>query len=120
MRNPQTIICDIDGCIFEHYGDLSKSLTGDGNLLKGVAEKFKEWEAEGCNIILITGRPEVYREKTLKQLRSFGLPFDQLVMGVKNYPRHLINDIKPNGKLSAYAYNLDRNEGLKDFSLVKT
>ena len=61
-------------------------------LLPGAIKAFNKWYHRGCNIILTTGRPESMRNLTEKQLEYFHLFYDQLVMGLKNHPRVLIND----------------------------
>jgi hypothetical protein len=38
-------------------------------------------------------------------------------MGVGGGPRYLINDKKPDGTLTAYAINLDRNTGLGEVEI---
>ena len=53
----KTIICDIDGTLTRftglgHYGVANIP----HELLPGVRERMKSWEAQGHNIILITGR----------------------------------------------------------------
>jgi hypothetical protein len=110
---PKTIICDIDGCILEHLGDLTKINLENPNLLLGAKEKFIEWNMKSYKIILLTGRPESMREITNKQLQSFGLFWDILIMGATRGERILINDIKPTStNNTATAINLKRNEGL--------
>jgi len=80
-------------------------------------ERLLEWERKGYNIILLTGRKESTREVTEQQLRAAGIFYDQLVMGVGGGERHLINDTKPDGGLSAYAHNVSRNIGIVDLSI---
>ena len=73
---------------------------------------------KGYNIILITGRRESQRQKTEKQLDLFGIFYDQLIMGVGGGDRVIINDRKPNSdRNTAYAINLNRNEGIKDVKI---
>lgn len=110
---PKCIISDIDGVIFHHGGDVSSQTVGIAQLLPGVVEKFKEWDRRGYRIILITGRRESEREKTLLQLNYAGIFYDQLIMGVGGGCRVLINDKKPDGSISAIAVNLNRNEGME-------
>ena len=118
MNNkPKTIICDIDGVLFKHKNKgLSKQL--HSKPLKGTLKKINEWDAKGYNIILITGRRESLRKKTEKQLTSSGIFYDQLIMGVGGGDRIVVNDRKPNSdRDTAYAINLDRNEGIQDVEL---
>ena len=112
MNNkPKTIICDIDGVLLKHHNKgLSEQLKSEP--LDGTIEKINEWDVKGYNIILITGRRESQRENTEKQLSSFGIFYDTLIMGVGGGDRVIINDRKPNSdRDTAYAINLDRNNG---------
>jgi ribonucleotide monophosphatase NagD (HAD superfamily) len=114
MENiPKTIICDIDGCILEHQGNLIEMQLKNPVLLPGVKEKFDEWEKKSYKIIFLTGRKESMRQKTEEDLRSLGLFWDVLVMGATRGQRVLINDFKPNNDTAtAVAINLTRNQGL--------
>ncbi len=108
----KTVFVDIDGTILEHMGSLSGVLNGIQKTLDGVHVKFKKWEAEGTVIILVTARPESMRQFTEKQLTDKGLYYQQLIMGCGNGPRYLYNDMKPDGKMTAFVVNLKRNKGL--------
>lgn len=111
----KTLFVDIDGILCEHTGkDFGKVISGEINpkILPGVSEAFSNWSAKGYNIILTTGRRESSREHTVRWLQENGLQYDTLIMGLKNYPRVLINDAKSNGKIAAEAYVIPRNEGL--------
>jgi hypothetical protein len=110
---PKTIICDIDGCIFKHMGNLCNMHLEESVLLNGVKEKFDEWDKKAYRIVLLTGRRESMREITEKQLRKNGLFWDVLVMGATRGERVLINDLKPSLDVpTASAVNLIRDEGL--------
>jgi hypothetical protein len=112
---PKTIICDIDGCILKHKGNLININLEDAELLPGVKEKFDEWDKKSYKIIFLTGRKESMREATEKQLKSFGLFWDTLVMGATRGERILINDLKPgNENNTATAINMIRNRGFVD------
>ena len=78
----KTIICDIDGTIFQYSPEGTAQIVQENpTLLPGVLQKFNEWEMKGCRIILITGRRESLREHTEACLTDFGIPFDILIMG---------------------------------------
>ena len=109
-----TIICDIDGVIFRHKGDITKQHLGPAEVLTGVKEKLKQWDLEGCTIILITGRRESTRVATEKQLLESGIIYDHLIMGIPRGMRILINDKKQDGTETAAAINLERNEGFSN------
>lgn len=112
---PKTVICDIDGCIFNHMGNLPNMILGEPQLCPNVKEQFDLWDKKAYRIILLTGRRESMREMTEKQLKSFGLFWDLLIMNATRGQRILVNDIKPGVEGdTAVAYNLQRNEGFKN------
>lgn len=92
IEKPKTIFCDIDGTILEHvhkYSELNSKLPV---VLKGVIDKFNEWDSYGHKIILVTARKESARKITEKQLTDLGLCWDQLIMGITSGVRIIIND----------------------------
>ena len=115
---PKTIICDIDGTlIFHNSPDKAAKPDTQVVLIEGTIAKLLEWDRKGYNIILLTGRKESLRGVTEKQLSQAGIFYDQLIMGVGGGPRYLINDTKPDGAHSAFAYNVLRNKGIKDLEV---
>ena len=115
---PKTIICDIDGTLIHHYGDICNQHHKEESpfrplVLPGTLEKIREWDKKGYKIILLTGRKESTRAATETQLDKLEIIYDQLVMGVTGGERVLINDLKPNkSDPTATAINLPRNEGI--------
>ena len=116
-NKPKTIICDIDGVLLQHRNQgLSSQLYSKP--LDGTIDKINEWDAKGYNIILITGRRESLRSKTEKQLLMYDIFYDQLIMGVGGGDRVVINDRKPDSNRdTAYAINLNRNEGVENVEI---
>lgn len=112
----KTIFIDIDGVIFKHSGGISK-IKLNQELLPGVKESFDKFQEKAYNVIIVTGRPESHRNITILQLMSHGLAYDQLIMGLKRFRRILINDVKPDGKDSATAINLERDKGMEDLDV---
>ena len=80
-------------------------------------DKVDEWESKGYNIVLMSGRKESSRKFTEKQLENMGIFYDQLILGVGGGIRHLVNDQKPDGTLTAFAHNLERNKGIGELNL---
>ena len=115
INRPKTIICDIDGVLFKHQGDICKQHLGDPIILEGVKEKIKEWDLKGFHIILLTGRRESTRIETERQLTNAGIIYDNLIMNVGSGVRVLINDKKPTGDdNTAKAICIERNKGLSE------
>lgn len=118
MSKAKTIICDIDGTLLYHNGDLHEQICRTPSVLEGVREKLCEWDSKGYNIILITGRRESCRQRTESQLQFLGIFYDQLIMGVGGGDRILINDRKPySDDNTAYAINIERNKGVANIEL---
>lgn len=114
----RTIFIDIDGTIFQ-YRNSPEEYDAEPILLPGVREAFKRWNSEGASIIITTARKESTREITEKQLRDKHIWYDQLIMGIGNGVRIIINDIKPGTAdhpdlMTAQAINLKRDEGLQN------
>ncbi len=92
MRS-KTYLIDIDGTIFEKHGDTASEQWGDTvHLVPGAREFINKVEKESACIILCTARKESHRFETERQLRYFSIPYDQLVMGLTNGERVLVND----------------------------
>tara|TARA_Y100001973_G_C4980132_1_gene223819 strand:- start:33 stop:392 length:360 start_codon:yes stop_codon:yes gene_type:complete len=109
---PKTIFCDIDGTLIKHNppGNLHVSKT---EVLEGTIEKLHEWDKKGYNIILTTGRKESLRKYTEEQLRSCGIFYDKLIMGIGGGTRVLINDLKSDSNNpTAYSFCIERNKGI--------
>lgn len=111
--SPKTIFCDIDGTLLKHHGDVSRNIFGEPEALQNSLASIKQWEKLNYTIILTTGRKESTRERTEAQLSALGIVFDQLIMGLPNGERVVINDKKPQGlTFMARAINVVRNGGL--------
>jgi hypothetical protein len=114
----KTIFCDIDGTLLPHTGNIIDNLLLMP-ALPGVVEKIRSWDRQNYKIILTTGRKESTRAQTELQLRNAGIVYDQLIMGLPNGDRILINDRKTNSERdTAYAINVTRNAGLNSLETV--
>lgn len=118
MEWPKTLFLDIDGCIVRHHCEgIVGQLVKEPELLDGVVEKFNEWDSKNYKIILTTGRNESARKQTEDMLRSFGLFWDTLIMGLPRGERVVINDAKIDGNITARGITLKRNEGYKNLEI---
>jgi dTDP-glucose pyrophosphorylase len=111
-EKPKTIFCDLDGTILKHchkFSDLNKI---EPEILPGVNAKFNAWDSKGYKIILTTARKESAREMTEAHLRSLGICWDHLIMGVSSGVRVLINDkLRDADKNRAICVNLITDSG---------
>ena len=103
-----TWLFDLDGTILEH-NNLVDNIPD--KLLPGVKELWESISNDDY-IILITARPESFKEKTLEFLNKNNIRYDKVIFGVPSGERILVNDIKPKEKLkTAIAWNVNRNKG---------
>ena len=110
----KTLFIDIDGTILKHQHTISDVYKQDAKILPGVVEKINYWDSRGYRIIFVTARKESTRDLTVKQLTSFGLAWDQLIMGVSNGQRYLINDkLSDQDPDRSIAINVITDQGFK-------
>ena len=109
----KTIICDIDGTLLDYLHDKPSDERGEHVALPGAVEKMQQWEVMGCRIIIITGRRESERKRTVAELEKACIPYDVLLMGYADSGRVLINDVGKHGNCKAHAVSLPRDQGFK-------
>lgn len=108
----KTLFVDIDGTLITYTRD--EGIDFDNvSLLPGVKEFLLNCAKKEYNVILTTGRRESLRRQTEIQLEKLGIQYDQLIMGIKGWPRYVINDKKSDGSAGCFAINLERNEGVE-------
>ena len=112
----KTIICDIDGTLLDYLHDKPSDKRGEHVALPGAIEHMREWEVQGCRIIIITGRRESERVRTEAELEKHRIPYDVLLMGYADTGRVLINDVGKHGNCKAHAVSLPRDEGFNKFN----
>ena len=108
----KTIFCDIDGTLCKHHEDIIRQHSEELELLPETLEVLKEWEKKGYRLILTTGRKESHRERLIQQLMNANIFWDQLIMGLSNGPRCIVNDMKEGGEQRAIGLNVVRNQGI--------
>ncbi len=108
----RTWIFDVDGVIFPHNGYLSLNDTEYEKPLPGVKEFFAQIDKDDF-IIFLTSRSIKYKEITYRSLIKNGIRFNLVIFDIPTGERILFNDKKPDGTKTAYAVNLERNQGLK-------
>ena len=114
----KTIFCDIDGCIFRHFGNSTDVYNGTPKLLSGVFEAFTDWCKKGYTVIIVTARPESLREVTIRQLNEAGLFYAHLIMGLPRGTRVIINDKNDcHDSNTAKSINLLRDGGMSQLGI---
>ena len=114
-NNRPVIFCDIDGTIIKsqkknQYSIKNTPLKNNINILKKMIEK-------GSQIIFVTSRPKSSNKITNKMLKNIGFKDFQLISGLNNATRILINDFNQlNPYPRAIAINIERDtEQLTNF-----
>ena len=104
---PKTWIFDFDGTLVVHNGYKN----GEDKLLPGV-KNFLDNIPSDDFVLIITGREEAAREKTIDFIKKQGLRCDSILFALPLGERILFNDKKPSGLKMSHSVNLNRNEGL--------
>lgn len=108
-RSPnKTWIFDIDGVVFPHNGYLHLSDTEWERALPGFREFFERIDGDDF-IIFVTSRSVEYADLTYRSLLKNGIRHDLVIFGLPTGARILINDRKPDGKITAFSFNLERD-----------
>ena len=115
-HSPKTYFLDIDGTLLKHLNDFQDTVhLEELPVLPEVVKKVGQWHCKGHTIIITTGRAESMRAATELQLQNAGIVYDQLIMGLSQGVRVLVNDHTNSNELKAEAYSVLRNvDGLKD------
>ncbi|MGE5475142.1 MAG: hypothetical protein ACM3Q1_00665 [Bacteroidales bacterium] len=101
-----TWILDFDGTLVEHNGYKS----GQDRFLPGARE-FLAAIPDGDLVIILTAREHDARAVTEAFLQENGVRYDCLMTGVPMGERILLNDTKPSGLKTAFAFGFPRNSG---------
>ena len=91
--------------------------TNKQELIEGTVEKFLEWRSKEYYIVVTTARVEGLKKVTEKQLTDAGLFYDQMIMGLPNGCRVLINDDKSDGTITAVAHCIKRDVGISNIDV---
>lgn len=112
------IFCDIDGTIIVNQGRVGNNSYFDKAkpLAKNVS-KLLEMQEKGAQFIFTTARPAEYEYITRQTIEDLGFKNFQLIIGLQNSRRILINDYnEANPYPRAVAVNIYRNaDNISDF-----
>ena len=103
----KTWFFDLDGTILKYNLIFTE---GRDELLPGVRELWDTIPPEDV-IVLTTARPEEFREQTLKFLDEQKIRYDHAIFNIGRGERILVNDNKVDGKITAFAWQLKRDQG---------
>jgi len=108
-----TYFIDLDGVLTKHHGvSHSHQVLEPLILLPGALSFLDKLERNEDVIVLCTARKESHRGLLEEQLRTQGIFWDILIMGLPHGPRVLVND-KKDGCDMTLAINVNRNEGVE-------
>ena len=105
---PKTIFCDIDGTLIKaqnknEYNQLGTPLINNVKCILKLIE-------EDNQVIFVTARPESAKDLTIKTLENIGFINPNVIMGLYNCKRVLINDFNnANPYPRAISVNIERN-----------
>ena len=115
-NDKSVIFCDIDGTIIKAQPKSDYMLPAIP-LIKNI-NCIKKLIDEKNQVIFVTARPESARVKTQNMLNTIGLNGCQLIMGLQNCKRVLINDFNAaNPYPRAIAINIPRDSDILDMHI---
>ena len=112
------LFVDIDGTLITNSSHHFPPYIGSGEPIENNIDFLAELHEQGkTKIILTTSRPEKYRQLTIMELQTKGVPYDELVMSLPHCQRVIINDFaRSNPYPSCKAINIPRNtDDLKEY-----
>ena len=117
-ENFKTLFIDMDGTLVQHSSSHFPPYIGETSpLQKNITHLLELHTRQNLTIIITTSRKEKYRKDTEKQLKTCGLPYNKLIMGLPHGKRYIINDFSnSNPYPAAVAINLKRDgDDLKNY-----
>ena len=102
---PKTWILDLDGTLVVHDGPY---IMGKDEFLPG-AKEFLESIPDRDMIIFLTARSTYEKPHTIRFLKENKVRYDHIIFNAGEGERIMINDIKPDGLITAYAVNTKRD-----------
>ncbi len=102
---PKTWILDLDGTLLVHDGPY---ILGRDEFLPGARE-FLDSIPPRDMIILLTARSDYEKAHTMRFLKENHVRYDHIIFNAGEGERIMINDMKPDGLVTAYAVNTVRD-----------
>ena len=106
------IFCDIDGTLIESQGRVGgKSFNSPIVTMDKTVDRLLEYQKKGAQFVFTTARPKDVERITYSMLVTLGFRNFQLIMGLQNSRRILINDFNnSNPYPRATAINVERDK----------
>ena len=102
---PKTWILDLDGTLLVHDGPY---ILGKDEFLPG-ARAFLDSIPKRDMIIFLTARSDYEKPHTMRFLKENNVRYDHIIFNAGEGERIMINDMKPDGLVTAYAVNTVRD-----------
>ena len=102
---PKTWILDLDGTLVVHDGPF---IMGKDEFLPGARE-FLESIPKRDMIIFLTARSDYEKAHTMRFLKENKIRYYHIIFNAGEGERIMINDMKPDGLVTAYAINTKRD-----------
>ena len=102
---PKTWILDLDGTLVVHDGPF---IMGKDEFLPGARE-FLDSIPKRDMIIFLTARSDYEKSHTMRFLKENKIRYDHIIFNAGEGERIMINDMKPDGLVTAYAINTKRD-----------
>ena len=111
-NNKPVIFCDIDGTIIESQGRVGgNSFYSPIKPMAKTVERLLQLQKKGAQFVFTTARPKELERQTHNVLTSLGFRNYELVIGLQNSARILINDFnEANPYPRATAINVERDK----------
>ena len=106
---PKTWILDLDGTLLVHDGPY---IMGEDEFLPGARE-FLDSIPKRDMIIFLTARSDYEKPHTMRFLKENNVRYDHIIFDAGEGERIMINDMKPDGLVTAYAVNTVRDRFCK-------
>ena len=106
---PKTWILDLDGTLLVHDGPY---ILGKDEFLPGARE-FLDSIPKRDMIIFLTARSDYEKPHTMRFLKENNVRCDHIIFNAGEGERIMINDMKPDGLVTAYAVNTIRDRFCK-------
>ena len=106
---PKTWILDLDGTLLVHDGPY---IMGKDEFLPGARE-FLDSIPKRDMIIFLTARSDYEKPHTMRFLKENNVRYDHIIFNAGEGERIMINDMKPDGLVTAYAVNTVRDRFCK-------
>ena len=101
----KTWILDLDGTLVVHDGPF---IMGKDEFLPG-AKEFLDSIPKRDMIIFLTARSDYEKPHTMRFLKENHVRYDHIIFNAGEGERIMINDMKPDGLVTAYAINTKRD-----------